>query len=284
MSARVDALLWQGQPCWRVGVSESEHALISAHGAQVVSWVSGGRERLYLSPRAVWDAQTSIRGGIPVCFPQFNQRGPQPGLPKHGFARQVPWALGPVTLDADSASVSLRLTERDAPGGMWAQPFEASLTVTLAPGSLQVTLGVSNTGGGPEPLAFTGALHTYLAVDDIAQAQLHGLQGQPEWNALTGDRGPAPAALVFAGEFDRVYTAAAQPLRLVGEAGSLHIAQGGFEQSVVWNPGAALCANLPDLPPDGFRHMLCVEAACVDAPVRLSPGEVWQGWQRLVVA
>ncbi|MFX6031775.1 hypothetical protein ABTE99_19565, partial [Acinetobacter baumannii] len=66
-------------------------AIVALQGAQVLSWVmADGVERLYLSPRSVFDGHTAIRGGVPVCFPQFNQRGP---LAKHGFARNLPWRV-----------------------------------------------------------------------------------------------------------------------------------------------------------------------------------------------
>ena len=38
-----------------------------------------------------------------------------------------------------------------------------------------------------------------------------------------------------------------------------------------------------DMPEEGYKHMLCVEAAQVDAPVKVSPQATWQGWQRLTV-
>ena len=52
---------------------------------------------------------------------------------------------------------------------------------------------------------------------------------------------------------------------------------------MVWNPGAALCAKLADLPDDGYRHMLCVEAARIDATRAARAGAAWQGWQQLTV-
>jgi glucose-6-phosphate 1-epimerase len=86
------------------------------------------------------------------------------------------------------------------------------------------------------------------------------------------------------GEFDRVYTAAPQPL-LLSEAGrGLQVSQSpSFDQTVVWNPGADACAGLADMPADGYRHMLCVEAARVDAPAVVPAGQTWQGWQRLTL-
>ena len=56
-----------------------------------------------------------------------------------------------------------------------------------------------------------------------------------------------------------------------------------LSNTVVWNPGGALCARLADLPPDGYRSMLCVEAAQIDRPITLAPGQQWQGWQELRV-
>jgi hypothetical protein len=74
------------------------------------------------------------------------------------------------------------------------------------------------------------------------------------------------------------------PLRLVQPGGSLQIAPGpACAETVVWNPGATLAAKLADLPDDGWRHMLCVEAACIDTPVLLAPGARWQAWQQLTV-
>ena len=56
-----------------------------------------------------------------------------------------------------------------------------------------------------------------------------------------------------------------------------------LSETVVWNPGVERCAALNDLPPDGYRHMLCVEAACINTPVMLAPGQSWSGWQALDV-
>jgi glucose-6-phosphate 1-epimerase len=54
-----------------------------------------------------------------------------------------------------------------------------------------------------------------------------------------------------------------------------------WANTVVWNPGPALCAQLADMPSDGWRQMLCVEAAQVFDPITVPPGECWEGWQHL---
>ena len=270
--------LFHGQPCRCLRLPNGDSLRVVLHGAQVLSWVAGGRERLYLSPRSSFDGKAAIRGGVPICFPQFNQRGP---LPRHGFARNLSWLADvPPALGEQAAELMLRLPSNEATRVFWQPSFEATLTLHLRPASLQITLGVRNTGAAP--LSFTGALHTYLAVTDISAVQLDGLRGQPEWDALTDQHRRASGALSFDGEFDRVYGAAAQALILHDSRGRLTIEQSAsFADTVVWNPGAAKGGSLADMPEDGYAHMLCVEAAQVMQPVTVEAGAQWQGWQRL---
>ena len=55
----------------------------------------------------------------------------------------------------------------------------------------------------------------------------------------------------------------------------------GFADTVVWNPGAAKCATMTDLEPQDYHWFACVEAAQVGTPIRLAPGQKWQGMQTL---
>jgi glucose-6-phosphate 1-epimerase len=272
--------LFHGLPSYTLALANGDRLRVLRHGAQLVSWIADGRERLYLSPRAKFDGKSAIRGGVPVCFPQFNQRGP---LPKHGFARNLPWQLlAPPEQGPAAARLTLQLAASAATRQFWPHTFEATLALELRPGSVQLTLDVRNTDR--LPLDFTGALHTYLAVDDIAAARLTGLEGQAEWDALSDRHARAAGPLRFAGEFDRVYDAAAQALLLQDGLGRLVIEQSaGWAQTVVWNPGAAQGAALADLPADGYARMLCVEAAQVMRTITVPAGGAWQGWQRLSV-
>jgi len=267
-----------GLPAVELALPQGDTLRVTLHGAQVLSWVSGGQERLYLSPKSIMDGQAAIRGGVPVCFPQFNQRGPMAErLPKHGFARNLPWQADAPELGAEHARLTLRLKGNAQTRGWWPQAFALALHIDLSPGAVQLTLDVHNTD--TQALAFSGALHTYLAVPDVTQATLQGLGGQPEWDSLTDAHAQAADTVRFAAEFDRVYEAGPQPITLNQ---TLHISQSSsWANTVVWNPAQDLCKRLADMPEDGWRQMLCVEAAQVYTPITLPAGGRWAGWQRL---
>jgi glucose-6-phosphate 1-epimerase len=272
-----------GLPAVELALPQGDTLRVMRHGAQVLSWVSGGQERLYFSPKSVMDGQAAIRGGVPVCFPQFNQRGPMAErLPKHGFARNMTWQADAPVLSADSAQLCLHLQDNDRTRAWWPQAFALQLHITLRPGALRISLNVHNTNTNTsQPLAFSGALHTYLAVPDVTRAQLQGLGGQAEWDAVANTHAKAADTLRFAGEFDRVYAASAQALRFNDQ---LQIEQSAsWANTVVWNPAQDLCKRLADMPEDGWRHMLCVEAAQVYEPIYVPAGERWEGWQRLAL-
>mgnify|MGYP000709312521 CR=1 FL=1 len=63
---------------------------------------------------------------------------------------------------------------------------------------------------------------------------------------------------------------------------ALHISQSeSWGQSVVWNPGADKCAQLQDMPDNGYQHMLCVEAARVNTPIEVPAFQSWEAWQQI---
>lgn len=263
---------FNGVPCVRLHGEDGASALVTLHGAHLLSWIpAGGRERLFLSERARFSDGAAIRGGVPVVFPQFAGRGP---LPKHGFARTLPWRF----VNAD-ARATFELTHGPATA-TWPHAFNARLHVGLDGSALEVTLEIANTGA--DAFAFTAALHTYLAVDDVEAVALHGLDGCGyEDSAAGGAIRQQEHALRFAGEVDRIYIAPSQPLELQDGQHLTTIEQHGFADTVVWNPGAALAAGIGDLAPDEHRRFVCVEAGQVLQPVHLSPGEHWSGTQRL---
>ena len=272
---------YQGQDAHRLCLPNGDQVWVANQGAQVLSWIAQGRERLFLSAKSQAGGH-AIRGGVPVCWPQFNQRG---SLPKHGLARLATWQWAHTECNASAAQLVFEWRDSDDTRAVWPHAFVARVTVALSEAGLQVTLDVHNTD--TQPLTFTGALHTYLGVDDIALVDLQGLGGLQEWNAVADSVAVAEDPIYFDGEFDRVYDVPHGPrrLRLQDGQGVLLIEQSDtWGQTVVWNPGEERCAALPDMPTDGFAHMLCVEAAQVYTPIEVPAGTTWSGWQRLMVS
>lgn len=264
---------YRGTPCIRLR-NDGATALIALHGAQVLSWIpADGRERLFLGERAQFEAGSAIRGGIPVVFPQFADRGV---LRKHGFARLLDWSFAGVADEA--AHFELRNGTGSAD---WPHAFACRLSVALSGSRLGVALVVENSGDAA--FDFTAALHTYLRVDDLAHAAVEGLQGCDYEDSASGGtlHREDHHALAFDGETDRIYGDVVAPLALVDGGHRLDIEHEGFGDAIVWNPGERLAAGITDLAPGEYAHFVCVEAGQVLQPVVLAPGESWRGAQLL---
>ncbi|MFN3861951.1 MAG: D-hexose-6-phosphate mutarotase [Roseateles sp.] len=257
---------------------------LSLEGGHILSWQpAGAAEQLYLSPCSEFVPGKAIRGGVPVCFPQFAERGP---LPKHGLARTLRWELVSQEQGRDDALAVLRLSDSDATRTLWPHAFELELSVRVAGRSLDVELACENRGDAA--FGFTAALHTYLRVNDLDATSLEGLSGLRYFDAVLQREATERMALLLPGEkgvldLDRIYFGVDRELVLAEDGRRLAIAQQGFEDVVVWNPGPARCAKLPDMPSDGWRQMLCVEAAIIGHPVELAAGDAWVGRQSLTL-
>ncbi|GAB3768672.1 D-hexose-6-phosphate mutarotase [Ramlibacter monticola] len=254
-----------------------DQAIFSLHGAQLLSWKpAGAGDQIYLSALSPPTPGKAARGGTPVCFPQFAERGP---LPKHGFVRTARWELVAPVSSGAVAEARFQV-DSGASAPRWDHAFCLVLVARLGPGWLELQLQAANTGRSG--FDFTAALHTYLAVD-VPTARLHGLQGceyEDNLAALRREREPG-AALAVTGEIDRVYLQVPPVLRLHDAAAERRVVQQGFTDAVVWNPGPAKAAQLGDMPPADWERMVCIEAAAVLPPVHLPPGKTWRGLQRL---
>lgn len=248
------------------------------YGGHITSWTTPeGRERLFLSPRAEFNAGAAIRGGIPIIFPQFAGRGP---LRAHGFARIQPWTVvGTQVAPTGTATAHLRLQASDATREMWPHAFQLDLHVTVGGPQLSVSLHVTNTG--PQDFTFTAALHTYLAVSDSRAVRIDGLQGV-RYSEFEHTHQQTTERLQIEGEVDRIYQDVPGAIALHDGDTTLHVRGDGFPDAVVWNPGPERSAALPDMDSDGFRRMVCIESAVIEHPVMLAPSTTWQGTQTLV--
>lgn len=271
-----------GLPCFLLAAPDGATVEIYLQGAHITSWVpAGGEEQLFLSRTATFAPGDPIRGGVPVCWPQFSGEGP---LQAHGFARNLLWELVSAhTIDDGTATAVLRLRDSAASRALWPHAFGLELTVTVGGQRLHIALTVANTGDAP--FTFSGALHTYLRLEDVHNTTVEGFAGIPYKNTFTEQPEPpqSEALTRFGPEGrGRVVYGATQAIVREGSR-AVTLTNENFPDIVLWNPGVERAARIPDLEADGYRHMLCIEAAVVGTPVRLGPGASWRGWQRIVV-
>ena len=277
--ATPELIFFEGQPAVHLRAPGGAEATVLLHGGQVLSWIpAGGQERLYLSERAVYAEGKAVRGGVPVIFPQFEKRGP---LPRHGFARDRRWKLLRAETGADDAMAVLGLSDDEATRAIWPHAFSVGRTVNV--GARRVGLELEVYNPGTAPFSFNAALHTYLRVNEVEEARLTGLRGLTHADSTEGGREhlDSNGTLRVEGEVDRIYFDAPGALRLSEPQRELGIELQQFPDVVVWNPWEEKCAALADMPPLGFRRMLCVEAAAIGTPISLAPGEDWWGRQTL---
>lgn len=245
-------------------------ATVSPYGAQLLSFApKGERDWLWVSPNCRFETGSALRGGIPLCLPWFGEHPSDPGKPKHGFARNRPWALTAIASSGDECRLAFELNH---PGDdLFAQPFIAELTLQLGEG-ISLSLNLTNTGS--EPLDCSWVLHSYFAIDDLDTVRVEGLEGRQYLDkTLDQQVFTQSGQLHFSGEVDRVYPGVDNPLTL-HDTRRLHIDHQGCPTVVTWNPGARLAASIGDIGAGNERGYVCVErGACHSDTWQLAPGE-----------
>ncbi|KAG5594719.1 hypothetical protein H5410_035951 [Solanum commersonii] len=250
-------------------------AEVYLYGGQVTSWKNDLREELlFVSSKAIFKPPKAIRGGIPICFPQFANRGP---LESHGFARNRFWSI-----DKDPPPFPASTSSR-AFVDLILKPFEFRLRVALSPaGDLMLTSRIRNTSTDGKPFAFTFAYHTYFSVSDISEVRVEGLETldyleNKERFTEQGD------AITFESEVDKIYLSTPTKIAILDheKKRTFVIRKDGLPDAVVWNPWDKRAKAIADFGDEEYKHMLCVEAAAVEKPITLKPGEEWRGRQEL---
>ncbi|KAF5177058.1 Glucose-6-phosphate 1-epimerase [Thalictrum thalictroides] len=259
-------------------------ARVSLHGGQVISWRNDrGEELLFTSNKAIFKSPKAMRGGIPVCFPQFGNGG---CLEQHGFAKNKIW-----TIDADpppfqpsdsngKAFVDLLLKPSEEDLKFWPHSFEFRLRVSLAAnGDLNMISRIRNING--KPFSFSFAYHTYLSVSDISEVRIEGLETldyldnlcQKERFTEQGD------AITFESEVDRIYLTSPNVIAVLDheKKRTFVIRKDGLPDAAVWNPWEKKSRSMTDIGDEEYKQMLCVDAAAIEKPITLKPGEEWTG-------
>ena len=250
-------------------------ARLTPYGAQLCEWTPVGDKTsaLFLSPRAVFVPGKAIRGGVPVCFPWFANHPTDRTKPAHGFARTRTWQLGDIArTDDGDLGVTLHLTSDDETHAFWNADFAASLTFSLG-ASLAMTFECENTGR--TELTYEIALHAYLAVGDVGQVRIRGLEHTRFIDKVDGGTQKMSGArpLTLAGDTDRVFLDTTAPCTLEDPVLKRRIVmtKSGSQTTVVWTPGREKGLAVADLR-EAWPRFVCVESAnCAPHAVRLAP-------------
>jgi D-hexose-6-phosphate mutarotase len=251
-------------------------AEIALHGAHVLAFrPAGTREVLWLSPRARFEPDKAIRGGIPICWPWFGPHPSAASAPAHGLARHAPWTVRRTSREADRrVRMDLDLEPNSTTQGLWPKGLAVGLTVTVG---TALELALTSTNRAPEPLTLSEALHTYFAVSDVREVAIHGLDGVDYLDKVDAmARKTQRGAVHITEETDRVYlgTEAACTLADPGWQRRIVVSKSGSRSTVVWNPWAAKARAMADFPDNGYLGMVCVETANAEEDaLTLQPGE-----------
>ncbi|KAG5494070.1 hypothetical protein JKF63_01904 [Porcisia hertigi] len=282
-----------GRKCITINHEDGSSITVYEQGAHLTSWkTKDGKDYLYLSPKAIFSDRVAIRGGVPLIFPQFGAYGSM--LPPHGFARIRPWNLE--SAENGKASFSLRVALCELlPGGcsLTDAPENAVhllYTISFSNTELNLRMKVTNTSE-EQPASFQFAFHTYFAVSDISQTVVNGVSRSPfidntksNGNPLTPPSPPEPLWIIR-GEHDRIYPdqACAIVLQDLAAKTVLQVSSPNLHDVCIWNPAAAKCAAMKDMPPDGYQRFVCVEHGDMLKKIELPSCSSWTGSQEISI-
>lgn len=74
MTMSVEEITLNGLPAVKLTAATSS-VTVYKYAAHVASWITEGRENLFVSSKTAYGGGKAIRGGVPICWPQFAARG-----------------------------------------------------------------------------------------------------------------------------------------------------------------------------------------------------------------
>ncbi|HHT00976.1 MAG TPA: D-hexose-6-phosphate mutarotase [Thiomicrospira sp.] len=240
-------------------------ATIATLGGSVLSFIAKGqKDLLWVSDTAVYDGSKPIRGGVPICWPWFGA-AKQPGLPAHGFVRNMVWKVEKAAhLDTGETRILLVCESNEATLAQWPYEFNLKLCVEVGK-SLTLTLFTANLTD--EAIDITEAFHTYFAVANPVGMQIKGLEGSTHLDKLVED---APAEtqadmVVLNPAKDSVYLNQTGTVSLVDADNNreIIIQKRNSHSSVVWNPGPEIVKGFADIDDQAWLEFACVESGNV---------------------
>ena len=165
-------------------------------------------ELLYLSPEADFSEGGSIRGGVPIIAPWFNDLTGQD--PAHGWARRKAWEC------------------QEVPGGFDCRirhdEWDLRLGIQTTPKGFAIILKCRNAASRRRDVQL--AFHPYFRVEDVTAVKIDGL--------------------TFDGGVVDERTTTTSPITIVDGARRITVTGHDHDHTVIWNPGSAVPGDMPD--------------------------------------
>jgi glucose-6-phosphate 1-epimerase len=267
----------------------SGHYGVYDHGAHIWAYQPNGAAEpiLWMSEKSQFADGEPIRGGIPIIFPWFATGPAGDKAPSHGFGRLTTWHRSDIkdTIAQDGRLlVEYELDDSMAKEAGFSFEYTAYVRCKFTPEYLQISMEVSN--DGEDTFTFENGLHTYLAVGDVRQITLDGLDGCSYEDRTVGADKPhctQEGAVTISAETDRIYAHRGDVVVTDPVLGrTLTVSKSGSFNTVVWNPWVDKAAAMADFGDDEWTGMICIEATNVlDSAITLRPGMTHTMRQRI---
>jgi glucose-6-phosphate 1-epimerase len=216
---------------------------------------------LWLSKNARFVPGRSIRGGVPICWPWFGAHPTDSTLCPHGFARVIPWEVVDVDTFYNGATrILLEMQQTPEAKRQLSYPYTLTLMIVIG---RRLRMELATTNLADHPFTMGEAFHTYLAVSDVANIKVTGVQECVYTDKLRKyERSVENSYLKFNGEFDRVYMNHTGDCVIhdPGYNRLIRVQKSGSNNTVVWTPWEEKAHAMGDMGDgDDWRKMICVE-------------------------
>lgn len=217
-------------------------AKIALQGAHLFSWQPSHAKQdvLWISEIEPFKAGNAIRGGIPVCYPNFGNGLDGKQKPSHGYARISSWDLSSYRIEPHAVYITLQLAQ------------QAKIEMILGE---QATLHFTKLDSEPSQLA----LHSYFNIADITQTKVSGLPTRC-FDKLTQHEQAVESPRKIAENIDCIYTLQ-QPISVIDDNANqrqIEVEHINASEIVLWNPWHQPTNGMSET---GYKTMVCVETA-----------------------
>jgi len=250
---------------------------ISLYGAHVMSFVpKGQKDILWMSPNCIYQEGTPLRGGIPICLPWFSAHPTDTTKPMHGFVRLNTWnVLETKAIDDNTTCIKLGIKSNENTKKLWNEDFETELLVMVGK-KLEVKLTYINLS--KNDVTISCALHSYFSIGNNDTTCIEGLLETDYLDNLENQKQKKQTEklLNIDKEINRRYINTTNDCLIHDkELGRIvRVAKQNSNASVVWNPFSETIKTMKDLPHEGYKSFVCIEAANINTDARtLKPNE-----------